>query len=358
MQGMSRGPSTIVVDCERMKYPHTGLYQFCLHLSTALLQLKRKERLCFYTPPSVKNVFGSDACYLRQQWLHKFFFPSVNDVSLWHCTHQDSDYFPFKKNAKKLLTLHDLNYFHDETKPPQKKAAFLHHLQQKVDAADAIVAISQFALNDVKAHLRLGNKPCRVIYNGCTINEIKDLHKPAAAPQGPFLFSLGAIAPKKNFHVLPQLLPGNEFHLLIAGITQSAAYKQKIEEEAARLGVRNRLRFTGPVTENDKQWYLKNCAAFVFPSLAEGFGLPVVEAMYFGRPVLLSRATSLPEVGGDAACYFNGFAKEEMQQDLEACLRRFETDAGLKDRLRRRAFSFSWTDAALAYHNVYDELLR
>lgn len=355
---MSRGPSTIVVDCERMKYPHTGLYQFCLHLSQALLQTNVDKRLCFYTPSRVKNIFGKEACYLRQRPAHKLIFPSTKDVSLWHCTHQSSDYFPFNKNVKKLLTLHDLNYLHDETKPLSKKQKFTEGLQQKVDAADAVVAISQFALNDAQQYLDLKNKPCRVIYNGCTINELTELRPPSFVPQRPYLFTIGAINGKKNFAVLPRLLPHNDFGLVIAGLTQNEVYKQKIEEEATRLGVSSRLHFTGAINEADKQWYLKHCAAFVFPSLAEGFGLPVLEAMYFGRPVLLSSATSLPEIGGEVACYFNGFGEDEMQQALQDCLHRYETEAELKTALQQRARSFSWQEAALQYHQVYDELLR
>lgn len=349
--------NTVVVDCERMKYPHTGLYQFCLHLSTALLRAPHRHPLCFYTPPAVTGLFGTDHCYVQQHPLHKFFSPAVKGAKLWHCTYQSSGYFPVDRKLKKLLTLHDLNYLHDDTKSAAKKKKFAADLQRKIDRSHAVVAISQFSLADAQTHFDLRGKACRVIYNGCTIREKESRVPPAFVPVRPFLFTVGTVAPKKNFHVLPRLLPDTDFDLVIAGINQNPAYKEKIEAEARRLGVRHRVVFTGPVSEADKQWYLKNCAAFVFPSLAEGFGLPVVEAMYFGRPVLLSAATSLPEIGGTAACYFSGFAEEEMRRDLEACLHRYQTDASLKDALQQRARSFSWHDAAVRYHAVYEELL-
>ena len=72
---------------------------------------------------------------------------------------------------------------------------------------------------------------------------------------------------------------------MIAGVTHQPWYQRKIEEEAKRLGVTERVIFTGAISENDKYWYYQNCTAFVFPSIAEGFGLPVIEAMYFGKPV-------------------------------------------------------------------------
>lgn len=354
---MSLSGRKIVFDCERMKYPHTGLYHFCLQLGHSLLKTNQGERLCFYTPPSVGKVFGTGPCYLKQRSLHKVVFPSTRNIGLWHCAHQSSDYFPADRPVKKVLTIHDLNYLHDGRKTAEKKADFLTDVQRKIDEADHVAFISQFSQNDAKAHLNLAGKETSVIYNGCTITELPELKPPPFVPAKPFLFTLGTIVEKKNFHVLPRLLPGNDFLLVIAGVTQSQAYKEKIEEEAKRLGVQDRVVFAGPVWENDKQWYLKHCRAFVFPSLAEGFGLPVLEAMYFEKPVLLSTATSLPEIGGSLADYFPNFDAGTMQATLNESLHRFELHPDKKAALRQRALSFSWDEAAMNYHAVYRGLM-
>ena len=174
-------------------------------------------------------------------------------------------------------------------------------------------------------------------------------------PAAPFLFTIGTIMEKKNFHVLPALLAGNDRKLVIAGITQSEAYKKRIIEEAVKHGVEQRLIFTGPISENDKQWYLKNCEAFVFPSLTEGFGLPVVEAMHFGVPIFLSRFTSLPEIGGDVCYYFSSFEKEAMQYAIQKGLDHYNT-TDAKNSIRKRAAMFSWKDAAAQYLEVYRSL--
>ncbi|RYZ48057.1 MAG: glycosyltransferase family 1 protein, partial [Chitinophagaceae bacterium] len=331
-----------------MKYPHTGLYQFCLHLSKALIKLKQ-DQLCFYTPSSVGDIFGKYVCYLRQKSLHKLFFPSVKNIALWHCAHQSSNYFPFRKDVKKVLTIHDLNYLNDERKDAAKKKKFAADLQRKIDAADHLAFISHFTKTDVDKHFDLTNKPTSVIYNGCTIEELPLITLPSFLPSKPYLFTLGTITEKKNFHVLPRLLTGNDFLLVIAGITQNESYKERIIQEARKNGVADRIVFTGPVNDNDKQWYLKNCAAFVFPSIAEGFGLPVIEAMYFGKPVLLSKATSLPEIGGTVAEYFADFSQEEMQKALLALLQRFGDNPSLQAAVEQRASLFSWEEAAKQY---------
>lgn len=340
-----------------MKYPHTGLYHFCWHLGKNLLQTATPEReICFYTPPNSKGVFGPDACYLEQRSMQKFRLPATRKIDVWHNTFQGSMYYPRRRNLKLILTIHDLNFLYDENKTRSKKERYLEKLKRKIDRADHVVAISDFSLEDVKKYINLDGKPCSVIYNGCNIEIREALQPPAFSPPAPFLFTIGTIIEKKNFHVLPALLAGNNLFLIIAGITQSAEYKNRIVEEARKQGVINRVIFTGAISENDKQWYLQHCTAFVFPSIAEGFGLPVVEAMHYGKPVLLSTHTSLPEIGGDAAYYFTSFNEHDMQETLAKSLQDFESN-NRSQQVIDRSLNFSWKASALQYHRLYDRLL-
>lgn len=349
--------SRIIIDCERMKYPHTGLYHYCYNLGVALKQQAEPslEKLTFFLPPAGQNVFGADQDYILQKPWHKLLLPSLRKYTLWHSTHQDADYFPAAKRLRVVLTVHDINIMHSQHKNTQKKRLFIRNIEKKIKRADHITFISKFTMNDVQQYIDLGSKPVSVIYNGCNIKETGQLTAPVAMPIAPFLFSIGTIMEKKNFHVLPALLAGNDRKLVIAGITQSEVYKKRIIEEAVKHGVEQRLIFTGPISENDKKWYLKNCEAFVFPSLTEGFGLPVVEAMHFGVPIFLSRFTSLPEIGGDACYYFSSFEKEAMQHAVQKGLDHYNT-TDAKNNIRKRSAMFSWKDAAAKYLEVYRSL--
>ena len=355
---LHRKPHTILLDCERMKYPHTGLYHFCLHLGKNLLETAANDRqFCFYTPASAIGAFGKEAHYLQQNSLQKFRLPSTKNFSIWHNTYQSSSYFPKHRNLKIILTIHDLNFLYDSKKNELKKRNYLQKLKAKIERADHIVAISEFTLNDVISNIDIGNKPYSIVYNGCNVEQITSLTMPAVVPSRPFLFTIGTIIEKKNFHVLPCLLANNDWQLVIAGFTQSEAYKSCIITEAGKYGVADRVIFTGPISENDKQWYLQKCTAFVFPSIAEGFGLPVVEAMYFGKPLLLSTFTSLPEIGGDVAYYFNSFEPAAMQQTLEESLHDYNVKKPQKA-IQERSTLFSWQRSALQYHAIYNSLLR
>ena len=347
----------IVFDAERMKYPHTGLYHYCLQLGLALQKIVdgSMEELKFYVRPGHDKSFGENALYIEQHGLHKFFMPT-SKASVWHTTYQATNYFPFRKKVKVVFTIHDLNVVHENKMNPKRLQKELNKIQKRIDAADHIIAISHFTMADLKKHLKIHNKCATVIHNGCNIQLIQNIEVPQNLPKTQFLFTLGTINAKKNFHVLPCLLVGNNRQLFIAGITDNENYKQVIIKEAEKNGVAERVIFTGPINENDKQWYMKNCEAFVFPSLAEGFGLPVIEAMYFGKPVILSNATALPEIGGPDAYYFNDFEPDNMRAVLQSALKNFKENPNAESKMISRAKMFTWEDAAKKYLEVYRSL--
>ncbi|MBC7774597.1 MAG: glycosyltransferase [Phycisphaerae bacterium] len=171
-----------------------------------------------------------------------------------------------------------------------------------------------------------------------------------------FLFSIG-IHPKKNYHVLmPILKEFTEYKWIIAG-PDSRGYRAKIEQEAAKFGVADRIEFCGPVGDETKLGYYQNCTALLFPSLSEGFGLPVVEAMSLGKPVFLSDRTSLPEIGGSEAYYFKDFEPQTLTKTFATGLKDFENDPEKPTRMKDWASQFTWGKAATQYLEFYQELL-
>jgi glycosyltransferase involved in cell wall biosynthesis len=341
-----------------MRHPHTGLYHYCLQLGNSILKKvgEETEKVAFYLPNSAEHAFGEKANYVSQHFIHKLFFPDTKSVDIWHCTYQGSKYFPFGKKVSIVLTIHDLNFLYDGNRSESRINKYLSRLQQKIDRADHIVAISFYVLEDLKKYLVLGDKPTSVIYNGCNIEDSDIIATPQLPVDQQFLFTIGTIVGKKNFHVLPALLKDNAFKLVIAGIDSSQEYKKTIIREAQKWNVLDRLIFTGPISENDKKWYLSNCTAFVFPSIAEGFGLPVIEAMYYGKPVILSRCTSLPEIGGEWAYYFDNFEPDHMCNVLKASLEHYNKTKP-RERIRDRARFFSWDRAASEYLALYESLV-
>lgn len=348
----------IIFDCERMKYPDTGLFHYCLNLGKYLeknIDL-RDEQLFFYSPPGQQDWSYHRANHLRQHPLHKFKMPAFTGVDIWHATYQNTHYMPLKnKRVRVVLSIHDLNFMYDEKKPTHKKQKYLRYLQQLINRSNAIVCISDFSRKDVLQHCDTGNKPLYVIYNGTNLLEEPQLNALSYKPRKPFLFSIGVINRKKNFHVLLPLLRNNTMELLIAGKFDDADYLSLIRERSAELGVQENLRLLGRISEPEKSWYFNHCSAFAFPSISEGFGLPVVEAMSCGKPLFLSDRTALPEIGGDVSFYFNDFNPDHIRQVFDRGMKAYSTN-GMEDRIKERGSQFCWHRSARQYLDVYRSL--
>ncbi|MCX6218892.1 glycosyltransferase family 1 protein [Spirosoma sp.] len=353
---------SLFIDAERLRDLNSGLGQVCLHLGHELVRQRHDGwKLTFLVPKGETGVFGDTVSYIEASWLRKFWTPGTYEV--WHCLHQESAYLPHDK-AKMILTIHDLNFLERVDYSEAKKARKLVTLQRKVDRADALTAISVYTASVVKQQLRVPDtKPVRVITNGVAISE-HDLRADGPRPaflegnDHPFFLFVGVLHPKKNIHTLLPLLEAfPDYRLILAG-PDGHPYAQHIREQAQKLGVADRLLMPGPVDEATKSWLYAHCEAFLFPSLAEGFGLPVAEAMTFGKPVFISNLTSLPEVGGKEAYYFEDFEPENMAKVLHDGLHDFGQNSLREERLRRRAAGFSWPKVATEYWQLYEGLVN
>ena len=163
---------------------------------------------------------------------------------------------------------------------------------------------------------------------------------------------------KKNFHTLLGMmthLPA--YKLIIAGNT-NFKYHQMFMSVAKRLKLLDRIKILGTVSDHVKHVYIRHCEAFVFPSLREGFGFPPIEAMTYGKPIFLSSCTSLPEIGGTAAYYWNDFDPELMANVFIDGMKDYEQNKTARiKRIQSRARDFSWNHSAKQYIELYKQLL-
>lgn len=343
----------VLLEMEKLKNLNSGLGQFCLSIGEQFQKINPHNlELDFYLPALQKNVFGEKFHYVKHTSFHKLIPLNSSEYHIWHCLQQDSHYLPTNKNTKLILTIHDLNFLEKYKGSKQKRK--LISLQKRVNRASAITVISKFTEMIVRENLELGNKPVHVIHNGNSLKVIGNAAKPDFITFSNYIFSIGILSPKKNFHTLLPLLQNNkDLHLVIAGNTDSD-YTKLFIKMAAASGVQDRLLLVGTVDDNNKYWLYKNCMAFAFPSLSEGFGLPVVEAMSLGKPVFLSNLTSLPEVGGAEAYYWKNFEPQHMIDVFERGMNEFFSDKNKIQRSINWAKQFSWEAAAKAYLKLYE----
>jgi glycosyltransferase involved in cell wall biosynthesis len=347
---------SVLVTFDSMKNPNSGYFSFGKGLGDALIrQNQERFELEFYMFKNTTYFFENKVEILYLNRLHRVFFPGQNKFDVVHLTDQTCRLRPGSVKAKKIMTIHDMNKVHLKFSKPHRIKVYIEKLRKLIAQCDKIVAISKFVANDVLHYFPEAKDKLSVIYNGADKLVVPDAHVPAFLPKKPFLFTIGLLSVQKGFHLLPALLKENNFGLVIAGI--ETPHKQKILEEAEKYNCLNRVHITGPLTDEDKAWYYKNCSAFLFPSIAEGFGLPVIEALHFGKPVFLSKFTSLPEVGGDAAYYFDNFEPGHMQSVFKNGMLDF-IDRDRAQEMVAQADKFSWDRAASQYLDLYAESLR
>ncbi len=162
----------------------------------------------------------------------------------------------------------------------------------------------------------------KVIYNGVSVLDANPIIPEFVDDSKAFIFSIGIIGEKKNFHVLIEAMKNiPDLNLYLCG-NAGSKYADKIRILITKHNLEKRVFLPGEISEAEKNWMYKNCKAFVFPSLNEGFGLPVVEAMHFGKPVVLSKLTSLPEIGGEEAVYLDNFLPEEIANKIELAIKK------------------------------------
>jgi glycosyltransferase involved in cell wall biosynthesis len=165
------------------------------------------------------------------------------------------------------------------------------------------------------------------------------------ANDNPYFLYIGRHDPYKNLHRLidafATLPNGGDYELLLAG-SSDKRYTPKLQSQANHLGLNHQVKFLNYVPYNQLPILLNNAIALIFPSLWEGFGLPILEAMACGTPVITSNLSALPEVAGDAAILVNPYNTME----LSAAMHSIATDSQLRSRLStlglQRARQFSW----------------
>lgn len=354
----------ILIDLERLRYPNSGIASVFKNLTKGLLSFESDLVLDFFGPINGIKKYVPLANIVNRKIWNKFAETFSSNYDLVHVSHQLSPYFKKDyKNTQKLITLHDLNFLH-ENFTSTKKLKMLYKVNRSLKYTDHIVCISNFVKEDFLKNQHLFDlkklKTVEVIHNGICFPENKayDLKSFRKIQNRKYLLNIGVLFPKKNQLSLIKMLQyiDEDLVLVVSGSKQD--YEEKILSEIKTLGLENRVHILRNITNKEKFALLQNCEALCQPSLAEGFGIPPIEAMYFGKPVFLSTYTSLPEVGGDIAFYFQNFEPKEMANIIKEGLNKYKTQPELKQQLTDWALQFDYKIMAKKYLDLYKKILE
>ena len=300
---------------------------------------------------------------LREQWV----IPRLTaKTDLLHCPHYNIPYF---YRGPLVVTIHDLTHLlHRDFRPNQFAYLYARFmLTTAAKRAARIITNSQFTTRSIQERLRVPDQKIRMIYpalsdgyrrNNASLNpsRLRELQV-----SGPYILFVGLLKPHKNVHGLIRAfarLPvekQNLYQLVIAG-KKDKSYPD-LERLTVQLGLERKVVFTGYVSDLDLDALYTGATVFVLPSFNEGFGLPVLEAMAHGVPVVVSDRSSLPEVVGDAGLLVDPYDIQSIANAIEQLTADESLRRELGRRGRDRAQLFSARLFAKKHLEVYREVL-
>ncbi|MEI8005144.1 MAG: glycosyltransferase family 1 protein, partial [Bacteroidota bacterium] len=346
----------LLVDIYKTKDLYSGLGQYSLYFANELLKFCPSSiRPAFLIPPGLHLPRYPEADWIRAGFWQRYIPRFSPTADIWHSLHPFPSHLPHP-SSKLILTVHDLNFLIDKT--PAKAARYLKKLQENVNRAAVVTVISDYTGKVLKEHIDTGSKQVFTIHDGVALEKRPDAEKPGWMPGSPFFFSLSVFKESKNIHTLIPLMEHFPDHALVLAGNNRSSYGERIREMIKASGNNNNIILPGPVNEDEKYWLYRNCRAFLFPSLAEGFGLPVIEAMLAGKQVFLSRSASLPEVGGVIAFYWDSFDASEMAAVLRNGIELRENDpVGSAKVTMEYASRFNWENCIMKFLELYQTIL-
>lgn len=368
-------------------YEPAGVGEYTRQLSRALLALDKKNEYLFFANAfrkkeerieKIKRIV--DGCANAEivesnwpnewkEWLYEkkwggFFFPKFRDLDLIHAPFFTA--LPLFAKTKKIFTAHDLVFYRFPNHQTKKITDYFKRRSLlAARAADLIIADSVATKNDLIKFQQIPAEKIRVVYLG------KDeIYKPLANQiankisnhANKFLLTVGTLEPRKNlinlvraYELLDQKIQ-QEYPLKIVGGRgwQNQEFEKILENSAAK----NQIQILGYLKKEELKELYNQATLFIYPSLFEGFGLPPLEAMASGCPVLVSAVPSLIEVVGSAGEYLDPLDPKDIAKKINTLLNnpsrlRLRREEGLK-----QATKFSWQKCATETLGIYNQILN
>ncbi len=271
------------------------------------------------------------------------------------------------KGVKRAVTIHDLIPIRLPYTTPDDKGEFVARVRRSAAESDLIITVSESSKADIVSLLGVNPAKIAVTYQPSDLTPLSDeerLRLPNSLSRfgltaGEYLLHVGAQEPKKNIRRLIEayLEIDTAMPLVLAG-PRGWMWEQEVGAALAPLSdaARKRIKFTGYVERNDLRRLYGGACALAFPSLHEGFGLPPLEAMISGCPVITSRTSSLPEVCGEAAIYVDPFERDDIRSAIQRVIDNPELRARLAAAGRDRARHFTFENYLNALGDAYSRI--
>jgi glycosyltransferase involved in cell wall biosynthesis len=264
-----------------------------------------------------------------------------------------------------IVTVYDLSFVHFPEKFPASQRRYLRsQTARSVSSARRVITISEASRKDLHRFFAVPMDRIDVILPGVESHfrplpdsDVAEFRQRNGLPER-FVLHVGTLQPRKNIPLLLDALARlqrQDVDLVLAGA--KGWFYDEVFRQVEELGLVSRVHFAGYVPDEDLPFWYNSAEALVFPSLYEGFGMPIVEAMACGTPVIAAETSSIPEAGGDAALYFDPSDSGDLAQQLTAVLDNKQMVREMRARGLAQAQRFSWQRAGIETARTYARVL-
>lgn len=364
-------------DAKRAFSNRSGLGNYSRNILNALLQYYPEHTYYLFTPKSKQGLYSATKNqkliepqkawqYFSSFWrsAHISSEVSKHNIELYHGLSHELPMGIEKSRAKSVVTIHDLIFlrypnFYKKTDRIIYKKKF----KQACMRADKIIAISQQTKQDIVSFFNIDAQKIDVVYqpinaqyfNKVLTNKTEEVRAKYALPEQ-FMLYVGTIEERKNLLSVVQALDIKKINYPLIVIGKPTLYKEKVKKYMTKAKLRN-IVFLNNVSNNDLHAIYSMSKFVVYPSVFEGFGLPVVEAHACGTPVITSNLSSLPEAGGKAAVLINPNLPDEIGEAMLQLIGNEEFYELKKKQSVENANRFTYEKAAKNIFDIYNNLV-
>jgi len=332
-------------------------------LSNQYIIFLRKENWLEYQPknPNFKKVLADYPWYgFKEQFLMPFKIRQQR-IDLMHFPHFNLPVFCF---SPFVVTIHDLVLRRFPTRRASKLSpmgywlknlAYRIVISSAVSRSKKIITVSNYTKGDILKYFKVGPDKIKVVYQGRPDENVKSVAVKGNIAK-PYLLYVGNAYPHKNLERLvfafKRLVDDHQMSLRLVLVGEVDHFYKRLKNTCPRA-LLDKIIFTDFLPDDDLNNLYQNASVYVFPSLYEGFGLPPLEAMSHGLPVVSSKAACLPEILGQAAIYFNPEDASEMAGQIKKVLTDEETRQKLISLGQQKIKEYNWTETALQTLELY-----
>lgn len=284
--------------------------------------ISSRERTRVIAPAAIYRLTGTTSVW-RTLGISKE--PTMQSLNIFHGLSQELP-LGLPRQIKKVVTVHDLIFLrYPELYKPIDAKIYKSKVSRACELADQIIAISQQTADDLQSFLNVSPSRIKVIYQGCheqfrqklspqVVGEVITKYK--IPPE--YLLNVGTLEKRKNIILAVKALGllKDKVRLPLVIVGRETAYKHDVVLEATRLGVAEQLMFLHNIPFRDLPAIYQGASLFLYPSLFEGFGIPIVEAIESGLPVISSRGSCFEEAGGAGSIYVDPTRPEELAAQI------------------------------------------